>query len=304
MVAKDTSVSSKVLDVSVHTIVAFVLIVTLYPVLHVASVSLSRGTAVAQNAISFYPKGLQLNAYISVLETERILVSFRNAVVYTSVGTLVNMVLTIMTAYPLSKKHLTLRGFYTVVVVFTMFFTGGLIPMFILVRSLGLYNTMWAIVLPTAITTWNLIVMRTFFQSISVELEESAYLDGAGDFTVLLRIVLPLSKAAIATITLFYLVARWNSWFPALIFLKEKSKYPLQVVLREIVLQGQYIEKLMQRGMGASADQMSTVGTDDYISTEKIKYATLFVSMIPMLVIYPFIQKYFVKGVMIGSLKG
>ena len=301
---RDKSPSSRILDVVVHTTLALVLVVTLYPVLHVASVSLSRGTAVAQNEVTFYPKGLQLNAYKSILESEKILGSFRNAVIYTTLGTLINMVMTVTMAYPLSKKHLTLRGFYTTLVVITMFFSGGLIPYFVLVRSLGMYNTTWAMVVPAAIYTWNLIIMRTFFQSLSVELEESAYLDGAGDFTVLLRIALPLSKAAIATVSLFYLVAHWNSWFPAMIFLKEKSRYPLQLILREVVLQSQYIEELMQKGLMSAADRLSSAGTDDYISTEKLKYATLFVSMIPMLVVYPFIQKYFVKGVMIGSLKG
>lgn len=301
---RDTSVSSRVLDITVHVSLAFILIVTLYPVLHIASVSLSRGTAVAKNIVTFYPRGLQLNAYRSVLEGGKIPRSFMNAVIYTTVGTLINMLMTITMAYPLSKKRLTLRGFYMTLVVITMFFSGGLIPYFILVRALGMYNTMWAIVVPGAITTWNLIIMRTFFQAMSVELEESAYLDGAGDFTILIRIVLPLSKAAIATISLFYLVSHWNSWFQAMIFLKERSKYPLQLILREIVLQGQYIEEMMRKGLMALADQMGSVGTDEYISTEKLKYATLFTSMIPMLMIYPFIQKYFVKGIMIGSLKG
>jgi putative aldouronate transport system permease protein len=303
-VIRDRSVSSRVLDIVVHATLVLVLLVTLYPVLHVASVSVSRGTAVARNEVTFFPRGLQLNAYKSILENDKIVQSFKNAVVYTALGTVINMVMTVTMAYPLSKKHLTLRGFYTTLVVITMFFSGGLIPYFILVRALGMYNTIWAIVVPAAIYTWNLIIMRTFFQSISVELEESAYLDGAGDFTVLLRIALPVSKAAIATVALFYLVDHWNSWFPAMIFLKERTKYPLQLILREIVLQNQYIEELMQKGLMSAADKLSTVGTDDYISTEKLKYATLFISMIPMLIVYPFIQKYFVKGVMIGSLKG
>jgi putative aldouronate transport system permease protein len=207
-------------------------------------------------------------------------------------------------AYPLSKKRLTLRGFYTTLVVITMFFGGGLIPTFLLVRSLGMYNTLWAMVLPGAIATWNLIIMRTFFQAIPAELEESAYLDGASDMKILLRIVLPLSKAAIATIGLFYLVAHWNSWFSAVIYLKDSKKFPLQLILRHIVIQGQIAEEMVQKGMMAAADLLDREGAEDFISVEKIKYATLFASMVPMLIIYPFIQRYFVKGVMIGSLKG
>jgi putative aldouronate transport system permease protein len=301
---RDRSVSSRVLDLIVHASLAFVLVVTLFPVLHIASVSLSSGTAVARNSITFYPQGIQLNAYKLVLETARIPRSFANAVLYTIVGTAINMAMTILMAYPLSKKRLALRRSYTTLVVITMFFGGGLIPTFLLVRALGMYNTIWALVVPGAITTWNLIIMRTFFQALPVELEESAYLDGAGDFTILVRVALPLSGAAIATMTLFYLVSHWNSWFGAMIFLKEKDRYPLQLVLREIVLQGQFIEEMVQKGLMASADRMSSVGLNEYLSIQKLKYATLFASMVPMLLVYPFIQKYFVKGVMIGSLKG
>jgi putative aldouronate transport system permease protein len=292
------------MDIVIHISLALLVLVTLYPVLHILAVSISSGTAIAKNIITFYPVGLQFNAYKLIFQTARIPRAFKNSVIYTSLGTFINLVLTITMAYPLSKKRLTLRGFYTTLVVITMFFGGGLIPTFILVNSLGMYNTIWAMVIPGAIATWNLIIMRTFFQALPVELEESAYLDGAKDMTILLRIVLPLSKAAIATIGLFYLVAHWNSWFAAVIYLKQSSRYPLQVILREIVIQGRVTEELVQKGMMSLADQTGKASIDDYISLEKIKYATLFVSIVPMLIIYPFIQKYFVKGVMIGSLKG
>ena len=291
------------MDIVVHAVLAVLLIVTLYPVLHVASVSLSNGTAILKNVVTFYPIGLQFNAYALIFRTGKVPEAFRNAVLYTVVGTAVNLVMTIAMAYPLSKKRLTLRGLYTTLVVITMFFGGGLIPSFLVVRSLGLYNTLWALVIPGAISTWNLIIMRTFFQALPVELEESAHLDGAGDATILVRIMLPLSRAAIATIGLFYLVGNWNSWFPAVIYLKDSWRYPLQVVLREVVLQGQIAGELVQKGLMRAAGQMDA-GTDEYVSVEKIKYATLFASMVPMLLVYPFIQKYFVKGVMIGSLKG
>jgi putative aldouronate transport system permease protein len=290
------------MDIVIHISLAVLLLVTLYPVLHILAVSLSSGTAILKNQITFYPIGFRLNAYRLIFETPRIPRGFKNSIIYASIGTFINLVLTITMAYPLSKKRLTLRGFYTTLVVITMFFGGGLIPTFILVNSLGMYNTIWALVIPGAIATWNLIIMRTFFQAIPVELEESAYLDGAKDMTILLRIVLPLSKAAIATIGLFYLVSHWNSWFSAVIYLKDAKKYPLQLILREIVIQGRAIEEMVEQGAGKMAEQLSR--DDSYISLDKIKYSVLFVSIVPMLVIYPFIQRYFVKGVMIGSLKG
>jgi putative aldouronate transport system permease protein len=278
------------------------LLVTLYPIVHILAVSLSSEIAVLKNQVTVYPIGLQFNAYRLIFQTARIPRSFKNSIFYTSLGTFINLVMTVTMAYPLSKKRLTLRGFYTTLVIITMFFGGGLIPTFILVNSLGMYNTIWALVIPGAIATWNLIIMRTFFQAIPVELEESAYLDGAKDMTILLRIVLPLSKAAIATIGLFYLVSHWNSWFSAVIYLKDAKKYPLQLILREIVIQGRAIEEMVEQGAGKMAEQLSR--DDSYISLDKIKYSVLFVSIVPMLVIYPFIQRYFVKGVMIGSLKG
>ncbi len=301
---RDRSIASGILDIVVHTFLGFLLLVTLYPLLHIASVSISGGTAIAKNLVTVYPIGFQLNAYKLIFQTARIPLAFKNSVIYTSLGTFINLVMTITMGYPLSRKKLTLRRFYTTIVVVTMFFGGGLIPTFILVKSLGMYNTIWALVIPGAIATWNLIIMRTFFQALPDEFEESAYLDGATDILILLRIVLPLSKAAIATIGLFYLVSHWNSWFEATIYLKESGKYPLQVVLREIVIQGRVTEELVQKGMMSLADQVGGAGLDEYISLEKIKYATLFVSIVPMLVVYPFIQKYFAKGVMIGSLKG
>ena len=300
---RDNSLSSKILSLVVHCTVVILLIVTLYPVLHVASVSFSRGSAVMKNEVTFYPKGFNLNAYDRIFSTPKIPRGYMNSLLYTSVGTAINLLLTACMAYALSKKRLTFRSFYTTLVIVTMFFGGGLIPTFLLVKSLGMYNTLWALVIPTAISTWNLIIMRTFFMGIPTELEESAFLDGANDITVLVRIVLPLSKAAIATIGLFYMVGHWNSWFPAVIYLKDSEKYPLQVYLRQIVIQNILDEEL---GATFQAQMLETIGSDidDYITVEKIKYATLFASLLPMLIVYPLLQKYFVKGIMIGSLKG
>lgn len=295
---RDKSPSSIILDVIIHTSLIILLIVTILPILHVAAISFSSSTAINRGLVTFYPKGFNLNAYIKVWEAGTVPNAFKNSVIYTVVGTAINMVLTITTAYPLSKKDLPFKKFYTTLIVITMFFGGGLIPRFLLVTKLGLYNTMWALILPGAISSWNLIVMRTFFQSIPVEIEESAYLDGANDMQILFRIILPLSQASLATIGLFYAVGHWNSWFSALIYLKSNSKYPLQLVLREIVIQGQMAKELAEQGDTFLWQEM------EMVSVESLKYATLFISIVPMLIVYPFIQKYFVKGVMIGSLKG
>jgi len=300
MAAKDNSCSSIILDAIIHSSLVFLLIVTLFPVLHIASVSLSSSSAFAKGIVGFYPREFTFAAYKMIWEAGKVSNGLLNSILYTAAGTFVNLVMTATMAYPLSKKALPLRGFYTMVVLITMFFSGGMIPNFLLVRSLGFYNTLWAMILPGAISTWNLIIMRTFFQSIPNELEESAFIDGANDIQVLVRIILPLSKAATATLGLFYAVGHWNSWFPALMYLKDNDKYPLQLILRSIVIQGQVAQELAQQGDLSALEAMGIGAT----TAESIKYATLFVSMLPMLLIYPFIQKYFVKGVMIGSLKG
>jgi len=223
--------------------------------------------------------------------------AFKNSVIYTVVGTLINLILTTSFAYPLSRKSLPLKSFYTWLVIITMYFSGGLIPLFILVKNLGLYDTMWALILPGAINTTNLIIMRTFFQNIPHELEESAYLDGANEFIIFTRIVLPLSKAALATVGLYYAVGHWNSWFNAMIFLSDQKKFPLQLVLRDIIMLAQTLQQAAEAGDLSARQELGL------INAKGVKYATLFVSMIPMLAVYPFVQKYFVKGVMIGSLK-
>ena len=295
---KDRSASSVILDIVIHVSLLLLLIVTVFPILHVAAISFSSSSAINRGIVTFYPRELNLDAYRKVWEAGTVPNSFKNSVIYTAVGTAINLTFTILMAYPLSKKGLPLKKLYMSMIIVTMFFGGGLIPNFLLVNNLGLYDTMWALILPGTISTWNLVVMRTFFQNIPGEIEESAYLDGANDMQILYKIVLPLSKASIATIGLFYAVGHWNSWFNALIYFKSNSKYPLQLVLREIVIQGQMARELAEQGETAAWEEMGMV------SVESIKYATLFISIIPMLIVYPFVQKYFVKGVMIGSLKG
>ena len=303
---RDVSISGRVSWVGVHLLVLMVLLTTLYPVLHIASVSFSDDVSVMGNRVTFYPVNFNLRAYQLIFSSPLIPNSFKYAVIYTVVGTVVNMLLTTPMAYALSKRRLAFRGLITATVIITLFFSGGLIPTFLLVRSLGMYNTIWALAVPTAIATWNLIIMRVFFQTLPQELEDSAVVDGANDITVFVRIMLPISKAAVATITLFYAVSHWNSWFPAVVYLSDAERYPLQVILRQIVIDNQMTEALLERGEMAAARAMDEQEQSDQLiaSVDRIKFATLFASIVPMLVIYPFIQRYFVRGLMIGSLKG
>ena len=294
---QDKSFSSRMMTFVVALVCTVVVIATLFPILHLAALSFSGFDAVTRGEVSLWPVDFTLNTYKIIWKGGTIPRAFLNSIGYMTLGTLINMMLTTTMAYALSKKRLPFKNFFTVLVMIPMFFSGGLIPTFLTVKSYGLYNTVWALVLLGGVSTYNLIVMRTFFLGQPVELEESAFLDGATDLTVFLRIALPTSQAALATVSLFYLVGHWNSWYNPMIYLADSGKYPLQLVLREIVIEGQMQEQLAAQGLlieDSYADSSSTA----------IKYGTLFISIVPMVIIYPFIQKYFTKGVMLGSVKG
>ena len=216
--------------------------------------------------------------------------SYLNTILYVLVGTTINMVLTTLGAYALSRKGFMFKRVLTLLIVFTMYFNAGMVPNFLLVKNLGMYNSMWALVLPGAVSTWNLIVMKTAFASVPVSLEESARLDGANDFVILGKIFLPLSKATVAVMILFYAVGHWSSWFNAMIYLQDRDKYPLQLIMREILISN-------------STSGNSMADTDAMFLQEVVKYATIVVSTVPVLCIYPFAQKYFMTGVMMGSVK-
>ncbi len=306
---KDKTFGSRMFDACVYLFLSLVILVTLYPILNIFATSLSSSVAVERNLVTFYPRDLTWRAYEMIFENDIIPRSFMNSIWYTVVGTAVSLVLTLLMSYPLSKKRLPMRRFYTIILVITMFISGGLVPTFLLVNSLGLYDSFFAMILPGAISTYNVMVMTSFFRGLPDELEESAMLDGANDVTILLRIIIPLSTASIATIGLFYAVGRWNDWFSAMIYLKSTKKFPLPLILRELILENK-LEDMMNLGGNAGnlgAGKNLSVMRDENMKTvtaDTLKYATLFVSMVPMMVIYPFVQKYFVKGVMIGSLKG
>jgi len=249
------------------------------------------------NGILLKPLGFTLNGYKLVFNNPSIMKGFANTLFYVVVGTSISLLLTCMSAYVLSRKNLLLGKPLMLMVTITMFFSGGLIPFYLQVQRLGLMNTRWAIILPSAISVWNLIVMRTAFSSIPESLIESAKIDGANDFTVLFKIVIPVSKATLAVIGLFYAVSQWNAWFNAMIFLRDRDKYPLQLILREILIANDTRE-MMNLPKGSA----QFIKADAYKTL--IKYSTIIVSIIPILCVYPFLQKYFVKGVMIGSVKG
>ena len=271
---------------------------TLYPVINVFSISLSHPNEVARG-ITWLPRHLDLSAYEFILDHPMIGVGYRNSLIYVTLGTTINLVMTCLCAYPLSKKGLVGRKFVMLLIVFTMFFSGGLIPTYLLVRALGMVNTMWALLIPGAIAAYNMIILRTFFQSIPEDLEESAFLDGAGRWRILASIVLPLSKAGLAAIGLFYALGHWNSYFNALIYLNDAEKYPLTMIVREIVLQEVVLKRAELSGDVFDAEREQKFAA----YTQNFRYATVFVSIIPMLIIYPFLQRYLVQGVMIGSLK-
>ena len=285
------SLSDKIFMLIIYTLVTIIAITCLYPMLHVLFASVSDPVQLlSHSGVLLWPKGFSIEGYRVVLQNPNIGIGYRNTAFYVIIGTLINMLFTTMGAYALSRKGYMFKRFITFAIVFSMYFSGGLIPNYLLVRNLGMNNTRWALILPGAIATWNLIVMKTSFQHISPSLEESAKIDGANDFVVLFRIFIPVAKATLAVMILFYAVGHWNSWFNAMIYLRERSKFPLQLFLREILI--------ANATAGNTSDDV-----DVYLLEEIIKYATIIISTVPILCIYPFVQKYFMSGVMLGSLK-
>lgn len=269
-------------------------IITLYPLLYILFASVSDPTYVAQNrGIMLAPKDFTLEAYTLVFKNPMIVTSYLNTLFYVVIGTTLNIFLTSLGAYALSRKNVMWANLIMFMIVFTMFFEGGLIPSYLLVSELNMIDTRWALIFPTAVSAFNLIIMRTAFQGIPASLEESARIDGANDFTILFKIILPLSLPVVSVMILFYGVYHWNSWFPAMIFLQDRELFPVQLILREILIAND------------TSSMTSGVGTVDAIPIgETVKYATIVVATLPILCLYPFLQKYFVKGVMIGGIKG
>ncbi|MCI8624481.1 MAG: carbohydrate ABC transporter permease [Provencibacterium sp.] len=271
-----------------------IMFICVYPMIHILAASLSEASAIASHrGLLFWPKGFSLDSYGLVFENPYILSGYGNTILYVVAGTLLNLVLTTMAAYALSRHQNRVRQAVMLGITFTMYFSGGLIPTYMLINNLGIANTRWVMLLPGAVSAYNLIIMRTYFAGVPAALEESAKIDGANDFTVLARIFVPLAKPVIAVMTLFYGVGHWNAWFNASLYIQNRDLLPLQVILREILIQN-------------STQNMTTSveGFDKMMVAETVKYATIIVATLPILALYPFLQKYFVKGVMVGSIKG
>lgn len=274
-------------------ILLLVVYVTLFPFINIVAQSFSSEAQINAGNVNIIPVGFNIETYKIILSDKMFWINYKNTVVYTVVGTAISLVMTGMFAYALSKKRLKGRKFFTMFAVFTMFFNGGLIPKYVLVTSLGFGNTIWAIVVPGAISVFNLLIMKTFFENIPDELEEAAIMDGSSTYGTILKIIIPLSKPIIATMFLFYAVFHWNSWFPAFLYFSEKELFPVSIYLRNLI---KGAEGAISSG-ATSADNLTQISAN-------IKSVTMVLTVLPILTIYPFIQKYFVSGVMLGSVKG
>ena len=274
-------------------IMVLISVIMLYPFLYVLFASVSDSNALMRHrGLLFHPLGFNTGAYKLVFRNPNILSGYLNTIMYVVLGTSINIIMTVLSAYVLSRREFLLRRPLMFLAIITMYFSGGMIPLYLQVVKLKLINTIWAIVLPTAMSTYNLIIMRTAFENIPPSLEESARLDGANEWVVLLRIVVPLAMPTIAVMVLFYSVNIWNSWFNAMIYLQDRSLYPLQLILREILIAND------------TSSMTAGLAGDVVPIAEAVKYATIVVATLPVLCIYPFLQKYFVKGVMVGAVKG
>ncbi|MFV2125307.1 carbohydrate ABC transporter permease [Micromonospora sp. LOL_013] len=269
-----------------------VVIVTLYPFVNIIARSLSDEGYIRSGQVNIIPRGFNLDTYRLVISDSMFWINYRNTVVYTVTATVISIVLTTCYAYVLSKKDLKGRGMLVGIAVFTMFFSGGLIPNYVLITSLGLKNSIWAIVLPNAVSVFNLLVMKAFFESLPTDLEEAAAVDGLSTYGILWRIVIPLSKAIMATMVLFYSVSFWNSWFSAFLYMDRSELFPVTVYLRNLIAGA-----TTATSAGSSSDNLAQAAAN-------IQAVTIILTVLPIVMVYPFIQRYFVTGIMLGAVKG
>ena len=287
--------ADRVFDVMNYVILTICLLIVAYPLYLIVIASISDPVDVNAGKVFLYPVKVTLDGYRRILEYDSFFTGYRNTLMYTLVGTTVNMALTVPAAYALSRKDLVGRNFFMMLITFTMIFSGGLMPTYLLVRDLNMLDTTWALVVPVAVSAWNLIVARTFFQqTIPDDLLEAAQLDGATNVQFFARIVLPLSKPIIAVLILFYAVSHWNSYSNALYYLRTTGKYPLQLVLRSI---------LFENSMNDMVDDAANLAAQMRLG-DLIKYGVIIASSLPLLILYPFLQRYFIQGIMIGAVKG
>ncbi|MGH1707678.1 carbohydrate ABC transporter permease [Enterococcus gallinarum] len=297
---KDTR-ADKIFLVFVYFFLAIALLIVLYPLIYIVSASISNPHLVNSGEMWLLPKGVTFEGYRTLLGNSSIWRGYLNTIYYTVLGTSINLLVTLPCAYALSRDDFYGRRAFTNFMLVTMFLSGGMIPSYLLIRSLGMLNTVWALVIPGAVSVYNVVVTRTFFQTtIPREMEEAAIVDGCSDFRLFMQIVLPLSTPIIAVMALFYGVGHWNSFFSALIYLSDKSMYPLQMILREILI----LQDMSSNTVSNVTSEMASMLYSKQQLAEVIKYGVMIVSSLPVIIVYPFLQKYFVKGMMVGSIKG
>lgn len=293
---KNSSAGDKAFIILVYVLLSAVMLIVLYPLIYIISASFSDPQAVVSGKVVLWPVDVTLRGYKAVFKNPKIITGFINSFIYMGVGTVVNLIMTMLCAYPLSRKEFTARNKIAALFVFTMYFSGGLMPTYMVVNKLGLINTRWAMIIPSAMSTYNMIIARTYMvNSIPDELYEAAQIDGCSPFKYLLKVVVPLCKPILAVLTLYYGIAKWNNYFDAMLYLNDASLQPLTIVLREILIQNQIDPTMLTDASALSKLQGMT---------ELLKYAVIVVASVPVLAIYPFVQKYFVKGVTIGAVKG
>ncbi|WP_434751172.1 carbohydrate ABC transporter permease [Paenibacillus amylolyticus] len=287
------SLGDRLFITALYIILSLVLVAVLYPLIYIVSSSLSSPSAVSSGKVWLWPVDLSFEGYKAVLRNEQVLMGYANSLFYTVCGTFISVALTIMIAYPLSKKTFVGRSTLMIFITFTMLFAGGLIPTYLVVKSLGLIDTRWALLIPNAIWVWQVIIARTFFQnSIPEELSEAADIDGCSDIRFIFSVILPLAKPIVAVLSLMYAVGQWNAYFDALIYLKSQSLYPLQLILRSILI------------LGSSGNMDASEMIKQQQMAELMKYSLIVMASLPVLIIYPFVQRYFVQGMLVGSVKG
>ncbi|WP_314062648.1 carbohydrate ABC transporter permease [uncultured Vagococcus sp.] len=295
------SKTDKIFTGVVYVFLVLALIVVLYPLLYIISASISDPQLVNSGKMWLWPKNITFEGYKTIFENDSIWRGYLNTIIYTTLGTTINLIVTLPCAYALARVDFYGRKLFMNFLIVTMFISGGLIPSYLIVKGLGMNNTIWALLIPNAASVYNIVVTRTFFQStIPREMEEAAIIDGCTDFNLFFKIVLPLSMPIVAVMALFYGVGHWNSYFSALIYLSDKALYPLQMVLREILV----LQDLSSSQVGNMSASMAEMLYSKQQLVQVIKYGVMLVSTLPIIVAYPFLQKYFVKGVMVGSLKG
>lgn len=293
---KDQSRGDRVFQAAVYAIIVLIAVFTLYPLIYSLSASVSEPREILNGHVWLYPVNITTNAYQRVFRSADIQSGYLNTIIYAVAGTALNLLMTIAAAYPLSMKDMKGRNFITIMITFTMFFSGGMIPTYINIKNLGLLNTRWSVILPGLINVTNLLILRNYFiNSVPDELHEAAEIDGSSPMNTLFTIILPLSKSILVVITIYYFVAHWNAYFDAMMYITKRNKWPLQVFLRQILLLSQ---------MGDMAETMGADDANTALLYASLKYAIIIIAALPLIIVYPLVQKFFEKGIMLGSVKG